>query len=210
MRYIDWKATAKSMEMMVREHMREDEWRLTIVFDTTAPPNFSRSAEASSVRAEEPVRDDTRPEQEEFQEQFERAVLMAASLANHFILERAEVELITNHQQHNVASGSGYEHLYRLLGSLAMIQPISLESEFDEGKKQGHRFLRKKPPRRPESQPQTSAGRQSTSGIAWRLLDQMPVLADERRFKVLITSARKGTIPAHVWRSAHVVFMDDL
>ena len=210
MRYIDWKATAKSMEMMVREHMREDEWRLTIVFDTTTPPNLSRSAEASRVRAEEPARDDARPEQEEFQEQFERAVLMAASLANHFILERAEVELITNHQQHNVASGSGYEHLYKLLGSLAMIQPISLESEFDEGKKQGHRFLRKKSSRRPESQPQTGAGRQSTSGIAWRLLDQMPVLADERRFKVLITSARKGTIPAHVWRSAHVVFMDDL
>jgi len=210
MRYIDWKATAKSMEMMVREHMREDEWRLTIVFDTTTPPNLSRSTEASRVRAEEPAQDDARPEQEEFEEQFERAVLMAASLANHFILERAEVELITNHQQHNVASGSGYEHLYKLLGSLAMIQPISLESEFDEGKKQGHRFLRKKPSRRPESQPQTSAGRESTSGIAWRLLDQMPVLADERRFKVLITSANKGTIPAHVWRSAHVVFMDDL
>jgi hypothetical protein len=38
----------------------------------------------------------------------------------------------------------------------------------------------------------------------------MAVLRDERRFKVLITSSAKGTIPAHVWRSAHVVFMDDL
>src|SRR3989454_4651406 len=37
MRYIDWKATAKSSTMMVREHMREDEWRLTIVFDTALP-----------------------------------------------------------------------------------------------------------------------------------------------------------------------------
>jgi hypothetical protein len=46
--------------------------------------------------------------------------------------------------------------------------------------------------------------------MAWRLLDEVPVLRDERRFKVLITSARKGTIPGHVWRSAHVVFMEDL
>src|SRR4029079_18959684 len=40
MRYIDWKATAKSMAMMVREHMREDEWRLTIVFDTALPADL--------------------------------------------------------------------------------------------------------------------------------------------------------------------------
>ena len=38
----------------------------------------------------------------------------------------------------------------------------------------------------------------------------VPVLRDDRRFKVLITSAKKGSIPAHIWRSAHVVFMDDL
>ena len=49
-----------------------------------------------------------------------------------------------------------------------------------------------------------------TRATAWRLLDEMPVLADDRRFKVLITSARKGSIPGHVWRSAHVVFMEDL
>ena len=54
------------------------------------------------------------------------------------------------------------------------------------------------------------ANPRSNGGIAWRLLDEIPVLGDERRFKVLITSARKGTIPAHIWRSAHVVFMDDL
>jgi hypothetical protein len=41
-------------------------------------------------------------------------------------------------------------------------------------------------------------------------MEQLPVLADERRFKVFITSAAKGTIPASIWRSAHVVFMEDL
>src|SRR5262249_2266472 len=197
MRYIDWKATAKSMEMMVREHMREDEWRLTIVFDTTLPAGVGPTAGASESPAGEPAHDRVRSALDEFQEQFERAVLMAASLANLFILERAEVELITNREQYNVASGSGYEHLYKLLETLAMIQTISLESDFDEEKKHGHRFLRRKYTRRTESQPRVAAASsQANSDIAWRLLDQMPVLADERRFKVLITSARKGTIPA--------------
>src|SRR6185369_4701673 len=41
LRNIDWKATAKAQQMMVREHTREDEWRLTIVFDTTAPQGLT-------------------------------------------------------------------------------------------------------------------------------------------------------------------------
>lgn len=203
MRYIDWKATAKSMEMMVREHMREDEWRLTIVFDTTLPMG-GPSAEASGLRGEPPK---DRDRTAEFQEQFERAVLMAASLASHFILERAEVELITSRDQYTVASGSGYEHLYKLLASLAMIQPTPSGPDRKTNKRRW--LFRGRSARKTESQPQVDT-HQSNGGIAWRLLDEMPVLRDERRFKVLITSARKGTIPAHVWRSAHVVFMDDL
>jgi uncharacterized protein (DUF58 family) len=199
MRYIDWKATAKSMEMMVREHMREDEWRLTIVFDTTLPAREDSPAGPPELRARETYSD------QESQEQFERGVLMAASLANHFILERAEVELITSRDEFNVASGSGNEHLYKILASLAMLEPIPSEADFSrEASERGRLFGGKS-----RSHASVTTG-QSNRGIEWRLLDRMPVLADERRFKVLITSARKGTIPGHVWRSAHVVFMGDL
>jgi uncharacterized protein (DUF58 family) len=151
MRHIDWKATAKTSELMVREHMREDERRLTIVFDTSRPEN-----------------------REGFEDKFERAIVMAASLAHHFILERADVELITPLPEYNVGSGRGIEHLYRILRSLALLQP-------DE----------------------------SAPGLKG-LLGRVPVLANERHFKVLLTSAPKGTIPANVWRSAHVIFIEDL
>ncbi|MCI0487871.1 MAG: DUF58 domain-containing protein, partial [Blastocatellia bacterium] len=50
MRKIDWKATAKSMEMMVRDHTREDEWRLTIVFDTARPPGPKSDRSKSGPR----------------------------------------------------------------------------------------------------------------------------------------------------------------
>ena len=224
MRYIDWKATAKSLAMMVREHMREDEWRLTIVFDTALPPGSSSPARAaanfnkwSDQPAEESSSTTTQADVDDFRERFERAVLMAASLANHFILERAEVELITTGEQQHVPSGSGQEHLYKILASLAIVQPT--EPPDDSGhveklpRRRGWSFLRRRSSREAASEDlRDPAGepRKSNGGTAWRLLDEVPVLRDERRFKVLITSARKGTIPGHVWRSAHVVFMEDL
>jgi uncharacterized protein (DUF58 family) len=223
MRYIDWKATAKSSAMMVREHMREDEWRLTIVFDTALPvgstartiaPESSRKRTASA--AEESRTNSANLDSNDFRERFERAVLMAASLSNHFILERAEVELITTGDQHNVPSSSGQEHLYKLLASLATLQPTEPPDEgnrIDKGmRRRGWSFFGRAR-RQAESEiarDPADAFPKTNEGIAWRLLEDVPVLRDDRRFKVLITSARKGTIPAHIWRSAHVVFMDDL
>ena len=223
MRYIDWKATAKSMSMMVREHMREDEWRLTIVFDTALPPGVKTASSQPAPDAKTGGQIDpdklaglqlARQNADDFRERFERAVRMAASLANHFILERAEVELISPSDQHNVVSGSGQEHLYKILGALATLQPTEPPDDPKAGeppRRRGWslRRTRGQKPSEPASQP-GNGGRKPNGGIAWRLLDDVPVLRDERRFKVLITSARKGTIPGHVWRSAHVVFMEDL
>ena len=223
MRYIDWKATAKSMSMMVREHMREDEWRLTIVFDTAPPPGdgdggaqLLRSWASSNLDdPESGAVVAARSQPDDFRERFERAVRMAASLANHFILERAEVELISTSEQHNVPSGSGLEHLYKILASLATLQPAERSPNVgqpEDGEPKRRWSLRRKQAPKLSEPLSNATGQQgkTNGGIAWRLLDEVAVLRDERRFKVLITSARKGTIPGHVWRSAHVVFMEDL
>ena len=58
-RHIDWKATARSQTVMVREFTREDERKLKIVFDNPAPGQVS-------------------------EEDYEAAVRLAASLAWHF------------------------------------------------------------------------------------------------------------------------------
>jgi uncharacterized protein (DUF58 family) len=215
-RNIDWKATAKSMQMMVREHMREDEWRLTIVFDTALPPGLSDHNEVS-FHTQSPETNARRASghADEFRERFEKAVSMAASLANHFILERADVELITTVEGQDVKSGSGYEHLYKILASLATLQPGGPLTDNPPEERKRHRSFRffRRSPAHTKSRSENDvavATRRSNGGIAWRLLDEIPVLGDDRRFKVLITSAKKGTIPAHIWRSAHVVFMDDL
>ena len=194
MHHIDWKATAKSMKMMVREHTREDERRLTIVFDTSRP-----SIDSSLPHGREATRI--------FEQRFERAVVMAASLANHFILERADVELIVSAENRNVESGTGLDHLYRLLRSLAELEPDRVEQETRSG---GGLFSRLRRRRKVEGNSESKTPPAPKPGGLSRLIDKVPSLADERRFKVLITPAAKGTIPANVWRSAHVVFMEDL
>jgi uncharacterized protein (DUF58 family) len=68
-RHVDWKATAKSGSLKVREFSREDERKLRLVFDNPGPDVLAAEA-------------------------YERAVALAASLAWHFSNEHAEVSFV--------------------------------------------------------------------------------------------------------------------
>ena len=70
-RHVDWKATAKSGSLKVREFSREDERKLCIVFDNPAAGLVSDQA-------------------------YERAVNLAASLAWHFSSQDAEVSFVVS------------------------------------------------------------------------------------------------------------------
>jgi uncharacterized protein (DUF58 family) len=70
-RHVDWKATAKSGSLKVREFSREDERKLCIVFDNPAAGLISEPA-------------------------YERAVNLAASLAWHFSSQDAEVSFVVS------------------------------------------------------------------------------------------------------------------
>ncbi len=68
-RHVDWKATAKSGSLKVREFSREDERKLRLVFDNPAPDALTPDA-------------------------YEKAVALAASLGWHFSNEHAEVSFV--------------------------------------------------------------------------------------------------------------------
>jgi uncharacterized protein (DUF58 family) len=68
-RHVDWKATAKSGSLKVREFSREDQRKLCLVFDNPVAGMISERA-------------------------YERAVNLAASLAWHFSLQNAEVSFV--------------------------------------------------------------------------------------------------------------------
>jgi len=69
-RHVDWKATAKSGSLKVREFSREDERKLRIVFDNPAKGAVSEKA-------------------------YEDAVALAASLSWHFVGENTEVSFVS-------------------------------------------------------------------------------------------------------------------
>lgn len=102
LRHIDWKATARSRRLTVREFTSEDERRITIVLDTRPVPDS---------------------QDESFSARFERGVVKAASHLKHFIDEQAEVRLILGDEPG--AYGSGLEHLYRNLRRLAIVGPAN-------------------------------------------------------------------------------------
>ena len=100
LRYIDWKATARSRNLTVREFTAEDERRITIVLDT---------------------RDLSDSGAEHFQKRFEAGIVQAASLLKHFVDERAEVRLMLGDDLGRY--GNGLKHLYGCLRRLALVSP---------------------------------------------------------------------------------------
>jgi uncharacterized protein (DUF58 family) len=97
-RIIDWKATAKTGELMAHEYAREEENRFCIILDT----HLDASTGAG------------------YRECFEKGVSLAASIAAHFLKKGAEMEFLTHSIY--VPHGTGLDHLYRILRSLAVVQ----------------------------------------------------------------------------------------
>ncbi|HVQ36188.1 MAG TPA: DUF58 domain-containing protein, partial [Pyrinomonadaceae bacterium] len=153
LRHIDWKATARSRNLTVREFTAEDERRITIAFDTRATPDAN---------------------QESFSQRFEAGVIQAASLLKHFIDERAEVRLMLGNEFGPY--GSGLKHLYQCLRRLAVVVP-----EQDKGEDRSTSVL------------------DPVNAVDENLFDE--------DYAIVLTTASPGSIPAKVWRAAHVIYL---
>jgi uncharacterized protein (DUF58 family) len=107
-RFVDWKVSAKSNRLVVREFAREDERRVMLVLDPfLGPPraDLGRLAEA------------------EHTERFERAVSLAACIAWHFHEIHSVMQFRTNHFSTPMAPAG--EIIYDTLHELALIQADS-------------------------------------------------------------------------------------
>jgi uncharacterized protein (DUF58 family) len=95
-RLVDWKATAKTGELMARQYAREEETKFCLILDTfiALPPGLN------------------------YLDQFEKAVSLAASLTAHFVKEGAELEFLTPAEY--IPRDLGTAQLYRILRSLAV------------------------------------------------------------------------------------------
>ncbi len=108
-RSVDWKVTAKSARLMVREFAREDERRVMLVLDPFVGP-----ADSAATRSAADGRDARH-------ERFERAVTLAACIAWHFSEIDSVMQFRTN--RFTTAMAPAGEIIYEALRNLALIEP---------------------------------------------------------------------------------------
>lgn len=104
-RLIDWKATARTAQLMVREFHHDDEWQVTIAFD-------------NRVAAEQLA-------DEALLTQFERAVRAAAGLTEQFLAAGAEVRMLACKKSSGF--GRDQQHYYAMLRLLARLRPQAVD-----------------------------------------------------------------------------------
>ncbi len=97
-RFINWKLSAKTRDLVVTKYCREENLKVCVVFD-----NLLHRIDESS------------------REKFESAVTLAASLCSFFIDRGYKVKLVSGDK--GIPYGEGDEQLYEILEHLALIEP---------------------------------------------------------------------------------------
>lgn len=118
LRHVDWRATARTNRLIVREFSAEDDKRVTVIFDTRLA-----GGEAGDART---LRERIDAEQKSagaapVSERFERGVGQVAALLGHFTEEQAEIRLIIDNEIGEFSIGKN--HLYDNLRRLALSEP---------------------------------------------------------------------------------------
>ena len=145
LRRVDWKATARTRQLTVREYAAEDERRATIIFDTrvakSGAENVPLCDKISAEQSGKPV---------VASEKFESGASLAASLLAQFASEQGEIRLVIDDNAGEY--GVGRAHLYESLKLLALAEPnfsaagtsLELESNIERILNEtgdSHRFL---------------------------------------------------------------------
>lgn len=126
LRRIDWKATARTRNLTVREFAADDEQKITIIFDPRVKTDKSDTPIREKIAAEQagkPVIASPR---------FEHGASLAASLLAHFATENAHFRLIT--EDHATDFSTGRPHLHEALRRLALLEPEFIDQTTNEPK----------------------------------------------------------------------------
>jgi uncharacterized protein (DUF58 family) len=143
LRRIDWKATARSRNLTVREFTAEDEKRVVIFFDTRVRTGSMELSLRERIEAEQSGEGTRQPEN------FDRGVSLAAAILAHFSEQQAEIRLVIDTEVGD--TGFGTRHLYECLKKLAGIEAThcdhsvldlwQLPEGLDGGIDETHNFL---------------------------------------------------------------------
>lgn len=116
LRRIDWKATARTRHLTVRELAADDNKRITVYFDTYMPEGGDKQ-----LTLREKIDAEQSGQTIPVSSRFEQGVSQAATILGRFTDEQAEVRLIIDGETGDY--GTGRRHLYECLKRLAVVEP---------------------------------------------------------------------------------------
>jgi uncharacterized protein (DUF58 family) len=116
LRRVDWKATARSRGLIVREFAAEDDRKITVLLDPRLPDGPGARPTLRQILETEQKGEPPKPIG-----RFEKAVTRTASLLSHFIEQQAEVRLVVGAEAGDFGVGS--RHLVECLRRLAILEP---------------------------------------------------------------------------------------
>ncbi len=123
LRHVDWKATARTRRLIVREYAAEDDKRVTVIFDTRIRPSEKDKTKTLRERIEEEQKG---KRLSPVSKRFEKGVSQAASVLSHFNEEQTEIRLIIDDKIGEF--GMGKTHLNEALKQLALVEPTFVEN----------------------------------------------------------------------------------
>lgn len=131
LRHIDWKATARTSRMIVRDYAAEDELRVVVILDTRIIKSPSEKEISLRKRIENAQRGIVTGESND---RIETAVKKASFLLSHFHDLGAEISLIT--MEEGTSHLHGQRHFFNCMKNAASALPVYVEAhernEFDE------------------------------------------------------------------------------
>lgn len=191
MRHIDWKATARANRLTVREFTAEDERRVHIFLDTRTEndtPHAARNADADAqqTRAQSgEKRTQARPEKIEAKEGQETRGAGADFDAR---FERG-VTLTASLVMHFIEE--------RAEVNLTLGEEMG---RYGEGREHLYHSLRRLALVAPSSKLTSDT---EASAQFWQRI----TLAARDNYVILLTTAPPGSIPSHIWRKSHVIYL---
>ncbi|MDQ1612357.1 MAG: hypothetical protein QOG00_2288 [Pyrinomonadaceae bacterium] len=170
-----------------QDDMRHIDWKATARVSRLVVREFTSEDERRvhivfDTRALDNATDGGGGAEKFFEARFERGVTVAASLVAHFLEERAEVRLTLGEEAGHY--GAGREHLYASLRRLALVRPHETK---DAGVG-------------------AATGAANSEPELWSSLAAASNNADSH-YVILLTTSAPGSIPAHVWRMSHVIYL---
>lgn len=116
LRHVDWKATARTNRLTVREFSAEDDRRISVFFDT----RIWRETQEKTQTLREKLDAEQKGNLAPVSEKFEKGVSLVASLLTHFADEQGEIRLIIDGKAGEF--GIGRTHLNECLKRLALVE----------------------------------------------------------------------------------------